>query len=119
MIGFEIRRIREAKGIKRLWLADQIGIDESTLCKIEQNRVTLSVPRLIEIASFLQVPIFEFFKEYDLSHGFQSELSRFEKDLLTEESALEKKQIADLIAQNSCLIKMLDESINGYKNKAI
>lgn len=56
MIGFQIRKIREEKGVKRNALAESLGIDESTLGRIENNQVKVTADRLVKISEALHTP---------------------------------------------------------------
>ncbi len=62
MIGYQIRKVRENKGLKRPDLAAKLGIDESTLGRIENNQVKVSAERLLKISEILNVPINDFFE---------------------------------------------------------
>lgn len=61
-IGTSIKLIRESKKLKQLDIAIQLGIEQSTYAKIENNQIKLSVDRLIKIARILDIPISSFFR---------------------------------------------------------
>lgn len=59
MIGDKIKNLRLNKGLQQNILADQIEIDPSTLCKIENNQSHPSLKTLSKIAKALDVNIKE------------------------------------------------------------
>jgi transcriptional regulator with XRE-family HTH domain len=61
-IGSNIRRIRERKGFSQEYVAQELGINQSTYGKLERDDANISVERLIKIS--------EIFKE-DLSISVQ------------------------------------------------
>lgn len=78
-IGEKIRRIRESKGIKRTWLAQNADISQSHLYKIESGLAKPSKRTLRRIAEVLGVPIDYFTKEQPVPTS--SELTLIEKPL--------------------------------------
>ena len=63
VVGKNIRRIRKAKGLTQVQLADLIQYNEGTIANIENNSFqTFSLEFLYIISKKLNVPIEEFFK---------------------------------------------------------
>ncbi len=61
MIGTNIRKWRELKGIKQELLAEQIGITKGALSNIENNKVDISLHRLEDIARCLEIDAMKLF----------------------------------------------------------
>ncbi len=53
-IGFNIKRIREIKGLKQEFIADKLGISQQAYSKIEQSDI-LEEQKIIQIANILEV----------------------------------------------------------------
>ncbi len=63
IVGKNIKRIRKAKGLTQVQLADLIQYNEGTIANIENNSFqTFSLEFLYIISKKLNVPIEEFFK---------------------------------------------------------
>lgn len=63
VVGKNIRRIRKAKGLTQVQLADLIQYNEGTIANIENNSFqTFSLEFLYIISKKLNVPMEEFFK---------------------------------------------------------
>jgi len=54
-IGRQIRRLREAAGLKAADLADALGVDASAVSNLEHDRRNVKAAELAAIASFLGV----------------------------------------------------------------
>ncbi len=64
VVGKNIRRIRKAKGLTQVQLADLIQYNEGTIANIENNSFqTFSLEFLYIISKKLNVPMEEFFKD--------------------------------------------------------
>lgn len=53
--GQKIRKIREIRGYKQEYLADQLGMSAKSYGKIESGETSLSIARLQQIAKVLEV----------------------------------------------------------------
>lgn len=56
-IGFNIRKIREEKGLSQEYVAHELGINQSTYGKLERENCKISVDRLYKIAEILNEDI--------------------------------------------------------------
>lgn len=56
MLGQKIKYHREQKGLTQKFIADTIGVDVSTISKIENSKANPSLKILRNIASVLDVP---------------------------------------------------------------
>ena len=66
IVGKNIKRIREEKGLTQDQLADLIKYNEVTISNIENNSFqTFSLEFLYIISKKLEVPMSEFFKKID------------------------------------------------------
>jgi transcriptional regulator with XRE-family HTH domain len=53
MIGDKIRKAREEKRYSQDYLAAQLGLNQSTYCRIETGKIIPSIKQLHQIASIL------------------------------------------------------------------
>jgi transcriptional regulator with XRE-family HTH domain len=67
MIGTKIRTFREAANLKIEYIADVVGIDKSTLSRIENNQVRPKREYVEKIAKELDIDIEDFY-EVDPTH---------------------------------------------------
>ncbi|MDB5998882.1 MAG: DNA-binding protein [Rhizobacter sp.] len=65
-VAGSIRSTRKLKGLKLREMAEQIGCSESLLSKIENARISPSLPMLGKIAASLQVSVADLFSPSDL-----------------------------------------------------
>lgn len=66
IIGKNIKRIRQEKGLTQVQLAELTNYSEGTIANIENNSYqTFSIEFLYVVSKKLQVPIIEFFKGID------------------------------------------------------
>ncbi len=57
LIGYQIAKAREAKGLSSLQLAQRVGVEEATLLDWESERSSPRANRLAQIAGILGVPL--------------------------------------------------------------
>ena len=62
-VGTRIRKIREERGIKQEYLADEMGITQSSYGRLEKNDNRLTVTKLTQISEILNVSISTLFGE--------------------------------------------------------
>ncbi len=66
VVGRNIKRIRKAKGLTQVQLADLVQYNEGTIANIENNSYqTFSLEFIYVLSKKLDVPIVEFFKGID------------------------------------------------------
>lgn len=66
VVGRNIKRIRKAKGLTQVQLADLVQYNEGTIANIENNSYqTFSLEFIYVLSKKLDVPIGEFFKGID------------------------------------------------------
>ncbi|MCL1943404.1 MAG: helix-turn-helix domain-containing protein [Candidatus Azobacteroides sp.] len=56
-IGFNIRKIREKKGFSQEFIAEKLGINQSTYGKLERDMSNVTLDRLFKIADILEEDI--------------------------------------------------------------
>ena len=54
-VGINIKKIRELRNYSRLYMARELKLSANSYGKIERNEVNISIKRLHEIASILEV----------------------------------------------------------------
>ncbi|MDR2231956.1 MAG: helix-turn-helix domain-containing protein [Tannerella sp.] len=62
-IGVRIRKIREERGIKQEFIAEQMGIGQSTYSRLEKDDNRLTATKLIKFSEILNVPVSVLFGE--------------------------------------------------------
>ena len=62
-VGVKIKKHREERGLTQDYIANEMGITQSTYSRLEKDDKTLSVSRLVEIAKILDVSISVLFGE--------------------------------------------------------
>ena len=64
-IALQIRHIRESKSYSQEYMAAKMGLSQNAYSKIELSRNKLTVARLLDIASLLQVNVSELIQPGD------------------------------------------------------
>ena len=62
-VGIRIRKIREERGIKQEYIANEMGITQSSYGRIEKDDNRLTANKLIKIAEILNVSVSVLFGE--------------------------------------------------------
>ncbi len=108
-----VKHLRNVMGISQQSLADKIGIDRSTISRIENNEIETTIDNAIKIANFLNVSINDLLNK-DLTLNADNTFNETDvlfdkyKDILTDE---DKETIAFLIEKRKREIdKMLGEN---------
>lgn len=57
MIGCKVKKLREMRNYSQEYLADQIGISQSTLARMEKNEIAINDLRLKQIADVLHTRV--------------------------------------------------------------
>lgn len=114
MNGHLIKAAREAKKISQQWLAEQLGIDDTTLGKIENNKTNITFKRMVEISKILKVNICEFIPPELLSNKKEEEYLH-QIELLTNENLRGERTSKAVMHMNFELAKSLEEALDGNK----
>jgi transcriptional regulator with XRE-family HTH domain len=69
MVGKKIKHFRTVKNLKRQWLAEQIGISEAQVNRIENDKCDVTTRKLFKIAKVLNVSIIDLIDEEFLNIG--------------------------------------------------
>ena len=59
--GIKLRNIRLTKGYSQTEIADQIGLNQSTYCRLESDKLSPKADWLMKLALLYQMEISEFF----------------------------------------------------------
>ena len=105
-----IKHLRTDKGISQQGLADKVGIDRSTISRIENNEIETTIDNAIKIANALNVSLYDLVSK-DLSKDNQTfdELELLfskHKDILTND---DKEYIKFIIEKRK---KEIDKELN-------
>lgn len=107
-----IKHLRNCKGISQQDLADKVGIDRSTISRIENNEIETTIDNALKISDVLEVPIADLLNK-DLTHDVNYSFNKFEllfnkhKDILTDE---DKEYITFIIEKRK---KEIDKQLDG------
>ena len=107
-----IKHLRNIKGISQQDLADKVGIDRSTISRIENNEIETTIDNALKISDVLDVPIDDLLNK-DLTNDANYSFDKFEllfnkhKDILTNE---DKEYITFIIEKRR---KEIDKQLDG------
>ena len=62
ILANNIKKLREAKSLKREELALALGFDNSYISKVEKAKINITIDKLIKIADFFEIKFIELFK---------------------------------------------------------
>jgi len=62
ILAGNIKKLREAKSMKREELALALGFDNSYISKVEKAKMNITIDRLIKIADYFEINFIELFK---------------------------------------------------------
>lgn len=85
-----IKYLRTINNISQQQLADKVGIDRSTISRIENNEIETTIDNAIKISNILNVSVDDLISK-DLTGNYDSTLSEFQilfdknKDILTDD----------------------------------
>ncbi len=69
MLAKRILRLREASGAMQSTLGDALGVDDSSVSRLENNEMQMSAYRALAVAVALDVPIEELLSIEEASNG--------------------------------------------------
>jgi|TARA_B110000259_G_C13948510_1_gene375752 transcriptional regulator with XRE-family HTH domain len=95
-LASEIRRIRKEKKISQKTISEGLGIDRSSLAKIELGTVKISANRVFDIAELLGVPVSSLFKTSKEVSDTTIELANKIDSLSDEQQTLIKSMVNSL-----------------------
>lgn len=106
-----VKYLRKEKGISQQELADKIGIDRSTISRIENNEIETTIPIVEKIAKYFNIEFADLVSK-DLTTGKNKIIDELEllfskhKDILTDDDKetmkfLIKKRIREIDKQNN------------------
>ena len=112
--ALRIKKIREHRNYTQQFMADSLELSQNAYCKIENGTTKLTVDRLEEIATLLDVPVESILscdkqtfniQNNDRLYGHIENLYEANKELL-------EKQVALLQEQNAILLKTVEALTN-------
>lgn len=110
-----IKHLRNIKGISQQGLADKVGIDRSTISRIENNEIETTIDNAIKIAEALEVSLYDLVS-YDLR--IEQNIPRSDKDykkilknkgLMDENENINEEKIDDLLKIAEMMKKLNDK----------
>ena len=111
-----IKFLRSVKNISQQYLADKIGVDRSTISRIENGEIDTTLENALKIADVLNVKI-----EDLIAYDFKSDTEFLEKMDVDNLEVLVKKANKHLSDSDKEVIKFIvNKTINEYeKNNAV
>ena len=116
-----IKYLRSKNGISQQGLADKIGIDRSTVSRIENNEIETTIDNAIKIAKALNVPLYDLVgKELRLNNTNNPPIEKKHeeyKKILKEKGLMDDEENIDEESLDK-LLKIADmiEGINKKEN---
>lgn len=112
-VGINIRKLREKKGFSQEYVAQELGINQSTYGKIERENTKISIDRLMKISEILNEDIINLldlnpkntFHQKNEGNGYVENINNENSELLKELKEVYEK-----------LIKSKDEQIELLKS---
>lgn len=118
-IGENIRRHREFKGFSQEYMAQELGINQSSYAKIEKENTKLTVERLQRISEVLEVEISSLLNSSKQPIFNQTNENGSYGNGYIENLHIENKEITEKLLQSKeDLIQKLEEQI-GFLQKLI
>lgn len=101
LVGYQIVKAREAKGLSSLQLAKRLGVEEGTLLDWENERGSPRANRLAQIAGVLGVPL-----AWLIAGEVDKDVTEYDAPDLKETASIESKleNAEQLIQQLSALV---------------
>lgn len=114
-----IKYLRTQYGISQQGLADRIGIDRSTVSRIENNEIETTIDNTIKIAKALNVPLYDLvgkdLKSNNISNPPNEEKHEKYKQLLKDKGLMDENENINEESLNK-LLKIAD-MIDGINKK--
>ncbi len=114
LLGYKIRAIRDMQGISQEYLANQLGISQSTMSKIENDEMAVNFEKLYEISQILGVDINNVLN-FDKSVVFNSCNQSGLHNHYTFTSDDVKQIYSQLLDEKDARIKLLEEFLKSKK----
>jgi transcriptional regulator with XRE-family HTH domain len=107
-IGTRIRKIREDHGIKQEYIAEEMGITQSSYGRLEKDDNRLTATKLIKIAEILNVSVSVLFgeKASNIIHENKGDNAQAQIGTIVQQ---DREHIASLKEEICFLRKMLEE----------
>lgn len=81
-IPFELRNLREQRAYTQSFIAEKLGVSIRAYSKIERGETQLTLERLYQICSILDISVIEFLKDKSLKTKDKDEAQQNTADLL-------------------------------------
>lgn len=99
-VGFNIRKIREAKGFSQDYVAEKLDISQGSYARIENEHTKITVDRLFQLAEIMETDISDFFNTNKFSIQIQN----------NHEGAYGNGYVQNLVVENKETMQKLIES---------
>lgn len=105
-----VKHLRNSKGISQQELADKIGIDRSTISRIENNEIETTVDNALKIAEVLKVSLADLLGK-DLS--IDSESNELDSLLFSKAKALTDDEKKAVLQVMDAIHKDIDKELDN------
>jgi transcriptional regulator with XRE-family HTH domain len=108
--ALRIKKIREYRNYTQQYMADSLELSQNAYCKIENGTTKLTIDRLENIATILDVPLESILSSSNQTFNIQNndKLYGHIENLYEANKELLEKQIALLQQQNENLLKTIE-----------
>ena len=110
--ALRIKKIREYRNYTQQFMADSLDLSQNAYCKIENGTTKLTIDRLEEIATILDVPVESILSSekqtFNIENHHNDKVYNHIENLYEANKELMEKQIGLLQTQNEHLLKTID-----------
>jgi len=114
--ALRIKKIREHRNYTQQFMADSLELSQNAYCKIENGTTKLTVDRMEEIATLLDVPVESILScdhnTYNIENHHNDKVYNHIEHLYEANKELLEKQVALLQEQNAILLKTVEALTN-------
>lgn len=114
LLGYKIRAVRDMQGVSQEYLASKLGISQSTMSKIENDEMPVTLEKLFEISQVLDLDINKIIN-FDKSVIFNSCSQSGLHNHYTFTSEDVKQVYSQLLDEKDKRIQLLEELLNIKK----
>ncbi|OBF42568.1 hypothetical protein A5719_03300 [Mycolicibacterium peregrinum] len=122
VVGANIRRWRDARGLSQADLASKLGIHQQTIQKIEKGTRPLKYAEAVHISDVLDIPLKDLFKEFNAEDAafssFSMEVSREFHKLQDDLDELAQR-IADELVDVALLSGYIERTFSDYDSESL
>jgi transcriptional regulator with XRE-family HTH domain len=125
-VADRIKKLRELKNLTQEHMANELGVSQNTYSRLETESTKITIDRLEEIASILEVPVEMLLKSdapiYNISNntnhkyiGYFENIEDKESDFLMKQLEFLQQEVQSLRKENQALLDVIKNITNKGK----